>query len=120
MSIGTTFPHDVYLYLFVVENRYNALRPLTGFHLNRIESLRRPLHSCAKEEDDFAELGSPVGKDPVAIRKLMTEKPEKFQVCTCYFIQTSSTFLSVCTVCCCCCPFPPTFDSFDGLSKFHV
>lgn len=64
-----------------VDVRCCAAGTFLSFQLNGVKSLKRYLHYSSEEEDDFSELGSPVGQGGGTVLKLMTEKPEPFKVC---------------------------------------
>lgn len=58
-----------------------CIQRLVNFQLEGIQSLRRSFYSSSDEDDDFAELGSPVARSLGTLKKLKTEKPEPFRVC---------------------------------------
>ncbi|XP_030945532.1 uncharacterized protein LOC115970018 [Quercus lobata] len=56
-----------------------CIQRLANFQLEGIQSLRRSFYSSSGEDDDFAELGSPVVRSLGTLKKLKTEKPEPFR-----------------------------------------
>ncbi|KAL4603440.1 hypothetical protein ACB092_10G124300 [Castanea dentata] len=56
-----------------------CLQTVANFQLEGIQSLRQSFYSSSGEDDDFAELGSPVARSLGTLKKLKTEKPEPFR-----------------------------------------
>lgn len=54
------------------------IRTLANFQSEGIQSLKQSFLGSPDEDDDFAELGSPVAQGVSQLKKLQTEKPEHF------------------------------------------
>lgn len=74
--------HDGFKFLTntLFERSFPLIRTLVSLKVQGINSQKQSLHSSSSDEDDFAELGSPVVQSAGKVLKLVTQKPEPFGV----------------------------------------